>query len=86
MELFDGISYNSSHKGGVMEELTILSQKLKSIRKELHQSQMEFAFNCGVSTETISLIERKKASPNLDTVQKIASYLGITVSELLMVD
>ena len=69
-----------------MTELEILSEKIKIIRKELHQSQMEFALNCGISTETISLIERKKVCPSLDTIQKIASYLGVTVSELLKIN
>lgn len=66
-----------------MEEQSILSKKLKSIREEMNESQMEFAYNCGISTETFSLIEREKVNPNLDTLQKIAAYLGITVSELL---
>lgn len=66
-----------------MEEQSILSKKLKSIREEMNESQMEFAYNCGISTETLSLIEREKVNPNLDTLQKIAAYLGITVSELL---
>lgn len=66
-----------------MDEQSILSKKLKSIREEMNESQMEFAYNCGISTETLSLIEREKVNPNLDTLQKIAAYLGITVSELL---
>lgn len=66
-----------------MDEQSILSKKLKSIREEINESQMEFAYNCGISTETLSLIEREKVNPNLDTLQKIAAYLGITVSELL---
>lgn len=66
-----------------MTEIDILADNLKNLRKELHESQIEFAYNCGISSETISLIERKITSPNLDTLQKIATYTGKTVSKLL---
>lgn len=69
-----------------MTEKDVLSKNLKHLRKELKESQVEFAFNCGLSTETVSLIERKKVNPSLDTLQKIATYLGITVSELLEIE
>ena len=66
-----------------MTELENLARNIKSIRLELEESQMEFAFNCGISTETVSLLERMKANPSLETLQKIAAYTGHTVSELL---
>lgn len=68
-----------------MEECEILAQKLKAIRKELGESQIVFAYNCGVSSDTLSLIEREKADPRLSTIQKIAAYTAMTVSELLYI-
>lgn len=40
----------------------------------------------GISTEELSLIERKLANPTLDTLQKISAHMGITVSELLGIE
>ena len=37
----------------------------------------------GISVEELSLIERKLTDPKLSTLQKIAAYMGITVSKLL---
>ena len=68
-----------------MPEARILAQKSKEIRREMHERQMEFAYHCGICTETLSLIEREKADPRLSTVQKIAAYANKTVSELLEV-
>ena len=68
-----------------MPEAKALAQKSKELRREMHESQIEFAYHCGISTETLSLIEREKADPRLSTVQKIAAYANKTVSELLEV-
>lgn len=69
-----------------MPEGRILAEKSKKIRREMNESQMEFAFHCGICMETISLIEREKADPRLSTMQKIAAYTNMTVSELLNVE
>lgn len=66
-----------------MSELENLAVNIKTIRKEMNESQFEFAFNCGVSTETISLLERIKVNPTMETLQKIAAYTGKSVSELI---
>lgn len=42
----------------------------------------EFAFNCDISVETLSLIEREKTDPRLSSVQKIAAYSGVSVKDL----
>lgn len=67
----------------IMNEATILSSFLKRTRQNLNQSQFEFASNCGISTEALSMYEREKCSPKLDTLGKIASYLGIDVADML---
>jgi len=66
-----------------MPECIILSENLKRIRKIMDISQIEFAAECGISTETLSLIERERTDPKLSTIQKIAAYVGCEVTELL---
>ncbi len=66
-----------------MPEVKTLAEKSKQLRKEMNESQIEFAYHCGICTETLSLIEREKADPRLSTVQKIAAYTNKTVAELL---
>lgn len=68
-----------------MPELEALSKHVKKFRTEYNESQEEFAENCGISTETLSLIEREKGNPTLETLQKIAAYTGITVANMLTV-
>lgn len=66
-----------------MTELENLAVNIRTLRKELGQSQIEFGFNCGISMETVSLLECMKVNPTLETIQKIAAYTGKTVIELL---
>ena len=66
-----------------MPEVKILAQRSREIRREMRESQIEFAYHCGICTETLSLIEREKADPRLSTVQKIAAYTNRTGAELL---
>ena len=66
-----------------MPEFDYLSDNLKRIRLKLKESQIDFAANCGISTEILSLMERKLTDPKLSTLQKIAAYTDMTVSELL---
>ena len=66
-----------------MPECIILSENLKRIRKIMDISQIEFAAECGISTETLSLLEREQTDPKLSTIQKIAAYVGCEVTELL---
>ena len=66
-----------------MPEYDYLSRNVKRMRKEMKESQIEFAANCGISTEALSQIERKITDPRLSTMQKQAAYTGVTVSELL---
>ena len=66
-----------------MPECEALSKNVKEIRKKMNLSQMEFAAECGISTEILSLIERQKTDPKLRTIQKIAAYTDVNVYELL---
>ena len=60
-----------------------LGSNIQKIRKEAHMSQEDFAENCGLSVELISLIERGQANPRMDTLAKIAAYLNVSISEML---
>ncbi len=66
-----------------MSEDEILAKKLKAYRIKQGLSQKELARQIGASTDTIGLIERQKVKPRLDTMEKIAEYFGITLSDLL---
>ena len=64
------------------DERELLATKLKDFRHQEKLNQFDFAKDCGISKDTISLIERENANVRLDTVQLLACRMGITVSEL----
>lgn len=64
------------------DERELLATRLKEYRKEHNLNQFEFAEECGISQDTISLIERQKENVTLDTTQLLAARMGITLSEL----
>lgn len=64
-------------------ERKILAYKLKEYRKINHLNQFDFAEDCGISRETLSLIERQLGNVTIDTAHLLASRIGITVSDLL---
>ncbi len=66
-----------------MCENEFIAKNIRDIRKKLNQTQINFAANCGISVEEISLIERNKADVRLSTLQKIAAYIGKSVVYLL---
>ena len=68
-----------------MPEKTALANFTTNYRHTNRTSQFDFASNCGISTEYLSLIERGKANTSLETMQKIAAYTGATVAEMLTV-
>lgn len=68
-----------------MPERTALANYIKDFRKTHRESQEEFAENCGLSKDFLSLVERERANPSLEAMQKIASYTGETVAEILTI-
>ena len=66
-----------------MSENEIIAKNIKVIRTALGESQIDFAANCGLSVEEVSLLERNKADPKLSTLQKVAAYIDRTVSFLI---
>jgi len=60
-----------------------LGTKVKMLRETIGFSQAELAAKVGVTQGFISHVESGIREPTLDTLRKIASALGTTVSFLL---
>lgn len=65
-----------------MDSKQRLGARIKEIRTEMKLSQEELAFRCGIDAAQIGYIERGQRSATLETFEKIAHELGITLSEL----
>ena len=61
----------------------ILADNLLAFRKIENISQQEISFRTEISKYTISLIERERTNVRLDILEKLASYTGLTIPELL---
>ena len=57
-------------------------KRVAELRKMAGLSQEQFAFKCDVDRTYIGTIERGEKSPTLNTIEKIATGLGITKKEL----
>lgn len=60
-----------------------LGDKLKEERKKRNLTQADMAVKLGMKRSTYSLYESGKREPNIDSLQEIASMLGITLDELV---
>ena len=58
-------------------------QVLREAREATGLSQENFAHEVGLDRTTISLLERGKQSPTVETVWRLCEHLGVTPSELL---
>ena len=47
------------------------------------QTQIKFADAMGVSQQCVSKWKNKKSIPRIDTIQKLAEVLGVSVSEIM---
>lgn len=65
-----------------MTDISVIGKNLKDIRDERNETQEEFAEHCELSVETVSNIERGMVVPRLETLNKIASYIGRPVESL----
>lgn len=66
----------------MIDEREILANKLKKFRAQENINQFDFAEDCGISREALSLIEREKENVTIDTIQLLAARMGVTVSDL----
>lgn len=58
-----------------------IGQKLRELRKERGFSIRSLARASGLSANAISMIERGRSSPSINTLSKMAQALGISVSD-----
>lgn len=54
-------------------------KKVAEIRRQLHLSQEELAYKCGIHRTYIGAVERGEKSPTLNTIKKIADGLNIDI-------
>lgn len=60
----------------------VLKNRLKERRAALNVNQQEMGRLCGVSRQTISLIERGDYSPSVILAMKIADVCGAAVEDI----
>lgn len=60
----------------------ILKNRLKEHRAALNVNQQEMGRLCGVSRQTISLIERGDYSPSIVLAMKLADVCGVKVEDI----
>jgi len=53
---------------------------LKTRRRELNLSQLQVAELADLSINTINKMENEESSPTLDTLEKVASVLGLEIT------
>lgn len=58
-------------------------KRLADLRKATGLSQESFAYKCGVDRTYIGIVGRGEKSPTLNTLDKIAKGLNITLSHLM---
>ena len=62
-----------------------LARAIRQLREELEITQEELAHEAGITTGTLSKIERGLANPSWTTVERIAGALGTSVARLAAV-
>jgi len=60
-----------------------MADKILQYRHKKHLSQFDFAEDCGISDDCLSLLENGAGNPRLDTMEKIAERIGIPLWELM---
>jgi transcriptional regulator with XRE-family HTH domain len=63
-----------------MDNIESVGTRLRTVREERGLSQRELAQRAGVSTNSISLIERDENSPSVSTLQNLAAALNVKMS------
>lgn len=64
----------------------IFGKRLKQLRQLQELTQQELAERAEMSISFLSSIERGLKSPTIETLEKLADALGVTLSELLSFD
>ena len=59
-----------------------LGEAVRELRRKHGTTQEALARKAGLTSATLSLIERGEANPTWDTLKKITSSLGVSMGEL----
>jgi len=68
----------------VHESWRSVGSKIRHLRKSNGLTLKQLARGCGLSANTISLVERSQVAPNIDTLCRIATALGVSPSSLFL--
>ena len=68
----------------VHESWRSVGSKIRHLRKSSGLTLKQLARGCDLSANTISLVERSEVAPNIDTLCKIATALGVSPSSLFL--
>ncbi len=60
-----------------------LAEQIRLLRSKRGLSQEELAFRAGLHRTYISLVERAKKSPTIDSLTRISAAMDVRTSELL---
>lgn len=69
-----------------MPEKEVISNLLKSYRRDPPRKQAELAQEIHISRKQISSLELEKANPSMRILKKIAAYAGLSLAELFWTD
>ena len=67
----------------MIDQKKILAENLKAFRLAHNMCQNEFAEECGISKDTLSLLERGKLNTTIDTLDLLAVRMNTNISTLL---
>lgn len=77
----------SLSQGNEMENISeLLGKKLIALRKRKKLTQLQLAEQAGLSLKHLGEIERGRGNPTLDSLSHLAEALGITLSELFLLN
>jgi len=62
----------------------VFGRRVAELRRKQFLSQEEFAFKCSLHRTYIGAIERGEKSPTLNTIERIAKGLNVTIAELFI--
>ena len=70
-------------KSGVSKLLTRFGDNLRSVRKAQGVSQENLANTAGMHRTYVSSVERRERNDTLETVEKLANALKVSMTELI---
>lgn len=65
-----------------MDTLKALGTRIRSLRRERDITQSVLAEKCGLSNNFIALLERGRGAPSIETLEKLARALGVSIADL----